>query len=133
MLSIFVRRALNALGYDVHRVPLQGRTDNSGSENFTAVDIHSAIANLRRLDRVGFLDEIGDFEIELRDLTGRNLRIGKENVRNTGENWRGILSGPLREKVRAVCAADQEIWDAVQHLRSSPGDNAGQPRSSPNK
>jgi hypothetical protein len=79
--------------------------------------VDRAIVNLRRLNSIGFLDNIGEFQQSLRRLTGRRLNIGKENVRNTSGKYNTILSGPLRQKVLAACAADREIWDAVQDLR----------------
>ena len=88
-----------------------------GRERFRESDVDRAITNLRRLDCVGFLDDLRTFEGSLRELTGRRVKIGKENVRNTSAKREAILSGPLRDKVLAVCAADRKIWDAVQELR----------------
>jgi hypothetical protein len=92
---------------------------NPAHDPFTGRDVDRAIENLRRLHCVGFLDDLRTFEAALLRLTGRRLRIGKENVRNTGGKRQKILSGPLREKVLATCAADQAIWDAVQDLRAA--------------
>jgi hypothetical protein len=79
--------------------------------------VDSAIRNLRRMDYVGFLDEVGRFEAALQILTGRRFKIGRENVGNTGAKRDSILSGPLRDKVLAACSADRDIWNAVQDLR----------------
>ena len=91
---------------------------HSGAERFTAKDVDRSIHNLRRLSCVGFTDDMGRFEQSLRGLTGKRLNIGKENVRHTSDKYQAILSGPLREKVLAACAADRAIWDAVQDLRN---------------
>lgn len=88
-----------------------------GRKDFAAKDVDAAIGNLRRMECVGFLDEVGGFQSALRKLTGRRLRIGKENVRNTSARRDEILAGPLRARILAVCSADREIWDAVQDLR----------------
>jgi hypothetical protein len=79
--------------------------------------ISSAINNLHRMSFVGFLDDIPHFEAGLRTLTGKRLRIGKENVGRTGGRREEIMSGPLRDKVLAACEPDREIWEAVQDLR----------------
>ena len=90
---------------------------------FSTQDVDKAIVNLRQLNFVGFLDEMGEFSAALRRLTGRRIRIGTENVLNTNSRREAILSGPLRPKVLTVCAADREIWDAVQDLRSARAGN----------
>lgn len=85
---------------------------------FTSRHVEAAVRNLHRMDYVGFLDEVGRFETALHMLTGRHLKIGLENVGNSGSKRDAILSGPLRDKVLEVCSADREIWDAVQDLRT---------------
>ncbi len=88
------------------------------AQQFTAKHVAAAIRNLRRLECVGFLDEVGRFGSALRQLTGKRLKIGRENVGNAGAKRDAILSGPTGEKVREACSFDQEIWDAVQDLRT---------------
>lgn len=90
---------------------------NPGRETFTSADTQAAIANLRRLDCVGFLDDIGSFESGLHRLTGRRVNVGNENVRGTSDKRLAIMSGALRDKVLEVCAADRQVWDSVQDLR----------------
>jgi hypothetical protein len=87
-------------------------------ERFSAGQIDAAIKNLRRMNLVGFLDEVGRFQAGLEQLTGRRLRIGKENVggRTSGAREE-IMSGQLRKKVIECCSVDLEIWNAVQDLR----------------
>ena len=88
-------------------------------ESFNASHVDAAIRNLRRMDYVGFLDDVSGFEEALRRLTGRRLTIGRENVGNTSSKRQTILSGPLRERVLEVCGPDSEIWEAVQELRKT--------------
>ena len=86
-------------------------------QEFSAQHVDAAIRNLHRMHLVGFLDDVGEFQASLSKLTGRRLKVGKENVRNTAAKRATILEGPLRSKVLEVCAADLEIWQAVQNLR----------------
>ena len=88
------------------------------AQQFTAKHVDAAIRNLHHMECVGFLDEIGRFESALRQLTGKRLKIGRENVGNTGAKRDAILSGSMRHKVLAACSFDREIWDAVQNLRA---------------
>lgn len=96
---------------------------NPGRQNFTANDVAAAIANLRRMQCIGFLDDLDTFSSDLHRLTGRSLRIGKENVTRSGGR-EFILSSPLRGKVLAACSADREVWDAVQDLRKAAASTA---------
>lgn len=86
-------------------------------EKFNRTHVNAAIRNLHRMDSVGFLDELGDFQAKLRTLTGKRLAIGSENVGNTRAKRDAILSGPLRDRVLEVCGPDRDVWDAVQELR----------------
>ena len=95
-------------------------------QKFTAKHVDAAIRNLRRMDCVGFLDQVDRFAAALRRLTGKRLRIGRENVRNTGGKRDAILAGPLGGKVLEACRFDSAVWDAVQDLRTRPP-GAGQP------
>jgi len=93
------------------------------AQEFTATHVDAAIRNLRQMNFVGFLDEVGEFAAALRQLTGKRIRIGRENVRNTGGKRDAILSGPLGDKVREACRFDSAIWEAVQDLRSRRSDS----------
>ena len=79
--------------------------------------VGAAIANLHRLDHVGFLDEMQQFEAALRQLTGKRLRIGRENVGKRRPLADSLATGELRQRVLDLCAPDRDIWDAVQALR----------------
>jgi len=81
--------------------------------------IDDSIDNLRKLNLVGFLDELPRFQSGLRKLTGRQISIGKENVGSAHAFDTEVMNGPLADKVASICAPDQEIWDAVQDLRRS--------------
>jgi hypothetical protein len=93
-----------------------------GEPGWAALDmqfaIEAAINNLRRLDHVGFLDEMHQFQGALQQLTGKRLRIGRENVGKKRSTYESIMDGHLRQKIFDVCAPDREIWDAVQDLRN---------------
>lgn len=86
-------------------------------ENFGPRHVDAAIRNLHRMNSVGFLDEVGHFEVSLHRLTGRKLKIGKENVGGTSGRRDAILSGTLRDRILEVCGPDRDVWDAVQDLR----------------
>lgn len=87
-------------------------------EKFTRrTHVDSAIRNLHRMDFVGFLDDLAQFQTKLRAITGKRLAIGSENVGNTRARRDAILSGPLRDRVLEVCAPDRDVWEAVQDLR----------------
>ena len=88
-------------------------------QDFSAAQVDDAIRNLRRMNCVGFLDRMGDFEKALHQVTGRRIRIGKENVGHTGSQRDAIMSGPLGGKIREACELDLEIWNGVQDLRQA--------------
>lgn len=91
-----------------------------GLNKFTHRHVDRAVANLRRIHCVGFLDEIDRFEVALRQLTGRRIRFGMENVGKKRGPRNSAPSEDLQRKVIEACAPDREIWDAVQDLRSRP-------------
>lgn len=80
--------------------------------------IDDAIANLRRMHGVGFLDDIAGVRDMLFDATGHRFRIGRENVAAAPDRRDAVLEGPLRRKIVEACAPDLEIWNAVQDLRT---------------
>src|SRR5207248_252839 len=80
------------------------------SDMSTAVEM--ACKNLRLFDYVGFLDEMGPFQAELRRLTQRRLMIGHENVGKRPDVYHDFLEGSLRARIMGVCAPDRDIWDA---------------------
>jgi len=86
-------------------------------QKFSRTQVDAAIRNLHRMDFVGFLDDLPQFQTNLRALTGKRLAIGSENVGNTRARRDAILSGPLRDQVLEVCAPDRDVWEAVQDLR----------------
>ena len=90
-----------------------------GAQQFTTADVDSAIRNLRRLNSVGFLDDLPSFEQKLSTLAGRRLRIGKENVGKAPAVGKTALDGPLHDAVLKACTRDREVWDAVQDLRTA--------------
>lgn len=96
-------------------------------QDFAAAQAEDAIRNLRRMDSVGFLDRVADFEADLHRLTGRRIKIGKENVANSASNREAIMSGPLGEKIKEACRLDIQVWNGVQDLRG-PASEVSVPR-----
>jgi len=88
------------------------------SEMSFSTGIRDAISNLRRMSHVGFLDDMTSSQQALRALTGKRLRIGHENAGKRSSASKDILSGPLRSEIEALCAPDQEVWEAIQDLRT---------------
>lgn len=84
---------------------------------FSSAHVDAAVANLRRMHLVGFLDQVGEFQKALQALTGRGIRIGKENV-GSGGGREAIMAGPLGKQITDACAVDLAVWDAVQDLRA---------------
>lgn len=74
--------------------------------------IDQAIANLRRFDVVGRLDDIGGFQRAVRRALGVRVRIRHENRARTGADAVRLngLTPAQRRKVEALCAPDIEIW-----------------------
>ena len=90
-----------------------------GAERFTAQHVDAAIRNLHRLHCVGFLDALPRFEAELNALTGRRIRVGKENVGRTTAADAPLLTPANQDVVLAACALDRAVWDGVQDLRGT--------------
>lgn len=82
--------------------------------------VAKAVENLRRMDGVGFLDDLAGFRDTLFDLTGHRFRIGHENAAAPDPDRAALREGPLGRRIAELCAPDLEIWDAVQHLRRAP-------------
>lgn len=83
--------------------------------NFTSDGaIAAAIDNLKRMDVVGRLDDVTDFERRLRGAVGARIRIGHENkMRQAPALKSSVVTPELREKVEALCAPDMAIWRAL--------------------
>lgn len=82
-----------------------------------AWSVDRAIGNLRRMDGVGFLDDLAGFRDTLFEATGHRFRIGHENEAPPDPERAALLDGPLGRRIAALCAPDLEIWAAVQSLR----------------
>jgi hypothetical protein len=90
------------------------------AKSVMAEGVARAVANLRKLDYVGFLDDMPAFESQLRLATGKRIRIGRENVGRQKEMHRRIRESDLLRTISDLCAPDREIWQAIQDLRVSP-------------
>ena len=74
--------------------------------------VASALANLRRFDVVGRLDDLGEFEKNLQRELGVRIKIGHENKARPAKTGRNnTLTPDLREKVVKLCAPDLAIWN----------------------
>jgi len=70
-----------------------------------------AIANLRRFDVVGRLDDLQDFEAQVYNQLGVKIVIGHENKNRAPGNGSALISPELREKVVDICAPDIAVWE----------------------
>jgi hypothetical protein len=84
--------------------------------------VDAAISNLRRMDVVGRLDDLPGFESDLRRTLGVRVRIGHENkMRQPAGRKSGVVKPELMDKVRALCAPDIAIWNAMFPERGEVG------------
>lgn len=79
--------------------------------------VEMAITNLKRFDAVGFTDRLPQFESDLRRVTGKRIRIGRDNVNRQVDRRTEILEGPHRGRIEELCRPDQAVWEAAQQLR----------------
>jgi hypothetical protein len=80
----------------------------------TAEAVDSAIRNLRRMNIVGRLDDLAGFQADLRKTLGVRVRIGHENkMRQSVGREAGVVKPELMDHVRALCAPDIMVWNAV--------------------
>jgi hypothetical protein len=80
----------------------------------TPAAIDAAIANLNRFNVVGKLDDLADFEAQLKKELGVRIRIGHENkMRQPVSKKREVMTPELEDRVRALCAPDIAVWNAV--------------------
>ena len=85
-----------------------GLSKESDMRSEAAID--QAIMNLRRFDAVGRLDDLSDFEKQLRKELGVKISIGHENKRS--KKKKGLELTPEQvEKVNALCAPDIAVWE----------------------
>lgn len=76
--------------------------------------VAAAIANLKRMDVVGRLDDLPDFERQLKEQLKVRVRIGHENkMKQPKSKKRDIVTPELMEKVKELCAPDIAIWEAL--------------------
>ncbi|WP_162683490.1 sulfotransferase family 2 domain-containing protein [Rhodobacteraceae bacterium DSL-40] len=78
------------------------------------VAIAAAIGNLKRLDVVGNLADLGPFERDIQSALGVRIRIGRENVRKKRPGSQSELDNPaLRARIEEICAPDIAVWNAI--------------------
>lgn len=78
--------------------------------------IAAAIANLDRFAVVGDLADLPTFERDIREALGVRVRIAHENRASAGRKFvrASELDAATMDKVRALCAPDIAVWDAVK-------------------
>jgi hypothetical protein len=77
--------------------------------------ISAAIANLRKFDVVGRLDDLSAFSDSLKRELGIRVRIGHENkAHKTKDLIAGsALTDDQRNAVQNICAPDTKVWQAI--------------------
>ena len=77
--------------------------------------IAAAIANLKKLDIVGRLDDLGGFSDALKRELGIRIKIGHENKAHKSHDFVAgtDLTPDQRRAVEAVCAPDIAVWQAL--------------------
>lgn len=76
--------------------------------------IAAAIDNLRGFDVIGRLDDLGQFQLDLKKALGATIRIGRENrAIDKSRSGRAEISRPLRSRIEDLCAPDLAVWNAV--------------------
>lgn len=79
----------------------------------TPAAIAAAIANLRRFDVVGKIENLAEFESGLKRELGVRIKIGHENkARKHDDKDKVLMSSELRARVNEICAPDVAIWKA---------------------
>jgi hypothetical protein len=78
----------------------------------TPKSIAAAIANLRKFDVVGRLDDLPGFGNALRRELGIRIRIGHENKARVGGDVikAADLTDDQKARVRDICAPDIAVW-----------------------
>ena len=73
--------------------------------------IELAVKNLTSMDLVGFLDTMDDFQKQLRDTLGANLKIGHVNrTSDRATAWNGEFTPDQMRLIEEACAPDIEIF-----------------------
>jgi hypothetical protein len=72
--------------------------------------INQAIKNLHSFSAVGRLDDLSDFEMQLRKELGVKISIGHENKRTKIKKELELTPEQV-EKVNALCAPDIAVWE----------------------
>ncbi|NNE50968.1 MAG: sulfotransferase family 2 domain-containing protein [Sulfitobacter sp.] len=77
--------------------------------------IKTAIANLRRLDAVGRLDNLPAFSRDLQSVLGIKINFGHENRTHRGANL--VSANALTDRQKAIihdiCAPDIAVWESL--------------------
>lgn len=86
-----------------------GLSKDSDMRSESAVE--AAVKNLHRFDAVGRLDDLGDFERQLKKQLGVRISIGHENKnKSTKKGGRYEISPEAMDRVTKLCAPDIAVW-----------------------
>jgi hypothetical protein len=74
--------------------------------------MEKAKENLKHFSVIGFTDDMGRFESDVRRELGVRVSFGVQNKRTTSDRKiSDIVTPELREKVAEMCRFDQEIFE----------------------
>ncbi|MBT3027055.1 MAG: sulfotransferase family protein [Candidatus Thiodiazotropha sp. (ex Ctena orbiculata)] len=76
--------------------------------------IQAALANLKKFDVVGRLDDLPAFAGDIKRELGVKLRIGHENrSRKTSSEVKSVISPEVKRKIEELCRPDIKIWEMI--------------------
>jgi hypothetical protein len=76
--------------------------------------VNAAIENLKKFDVVGHLDNLAQFESDVRKVLRVKLRIGHENkMRKSMTKKSTDVTKEVRKKIAEICAPDIAIWEST--------------------
>jgi hypothetical protein len=83
--------------------------------DFTSSDaVQAAIANLKKFDVLGKLDNLPLFSENIKKELRVRIRIGHENSsRRTSSDVKKAISPEVRQKIIELCQPDIQIWESV--------------------
>ncbi|MEY1556947.1 sulfotransferase family 2 domain-containing protein [Yoonia sp. R2331] len=90
-----------------------------GSDFASDASVAAAVANLKKMDVVGRLDDLPGFEAQLRGALGVRIKLGHENRKGAARPAHDTTITPeLRARIATLCAPDISIWKSVTGAES---------------
>jgi hypothetical protein len=83
--------------------------------DFTSQEaVQAAIANLKKFDVVGKLDNLSLFSENIKKELGVRIRIGHENrSRRSSSEVKRSISPEVLEKINELCQPDIQVWESI--------------------